>query len=142
MSESRLGSPLNLLTMDPIANMAIALKNASLASHESVSVPYSKVKFALATALEKAGYVKSVAKKTKKNIPVIEMTLSYVNGKPKISGVERVSKPSRRLYIDTRSLKKPLGGVGVEFLSTPKGILTSREAHLEHVGGEVMLKVW
>jgi small subunit ribosomal protein S8 len=128
--------------MDPIANMVIALKNASLASHESVTVPYSKVKFALATALEKAGYVKAVAKKTKKNLQVLEVTLAYNNGMPKISGVERISKPSRRLYIDVRSMKKPLGGVGTEFLSTPKGIMTSREAHIEHVGGEVLLKVW
>ena len=122
--------------------MAIALKNASLASHESITVPFSKVKLALAEALEKAGFVKAVAKKTKKNLQVLEVTLAYTNGKPKISGVERVSKPSRRLYINTRAMKKPLGGVGTEFISTPKGILTSREAHLEHVGGEVMLKVW
>jgi small subunit ribosomal protein S8 len=128
--------------MDPISNMAIALKNASLASHESVTVPYSKVKFALATALEKAGYVKAVAKKTKKNLQVLEITLAYNNGNPKITGVERVSKPSRRLYIDVRSMKKPLGGTGLEFISTPKGIMTSREAKTEHVGGEVMLKVW
>jgi small subunit ribosomal protein S8 len=128
--------------MDPIANMAIALKNASLAQHEIVVLPYSKLKHAIADALLKQGFIKSVSKKTKKNLPVLEMELAYSGNTPKIKGVTRVSKSSRRVYAGVHSLKHVLGGVGATFLSTPKGILTDKEARKEHVGGEVLLKVW
>lgn len=122
--------------------MLIALKNAGNAGHESVTVPYSKLKHAIATCLEKEGYVQSVAKKAKKGHPVLEMTLEYKEGKPRVTDLERVSKPSRRLYMGVKDIRPVKNGFGLLVLSTPKGILTDKEAKKELVGGEALFKIW
>jgi small subunit ribosomal protein S8 len=128
--------------MDPIANMVIMMKNASRAGHESVTFPYSKIKFAIASCLEKAGYVKNVSKKAKKNFQVIEVGLLYKDEASRIHDIERVSKVSRRTYMGVSELKPVKNGIGSYVLSTPKGVLTDKEAKKEHVGGEVILSIW
>ena len=122
--------------------MIIMIKNGSTAGKATVSFPYSKIKNAVALCLQKEGYVKDVAKKVKKDHPVLEIELVYTDKKPKISGVERISKQSRRVYFGMRDIHTVLGGKGVLVLSTPKGILSGRDARREQVGGEALFKIW
>ena len=129
--------------MDPIANMLIMIKNASNAEHAFVSFPFSKIKFAIALVLEKEGYISSVAKKMKKGFPIIEVGIAIINdGTPRIHNIERVSKPSLRVYTGSKEIKSHKQGHGITVLSTPKGIMTNREARKELVGGEVLFKIW
>ncbi len=118
------------------------MKNGSLAGKESVVFPYSKVKNAIAVCLEKEGYVSGVAKKVKQGMPVLEVGLVYVNNKPKINHAERVSKQSRRVYFGMKDIHSVRNGGGILILSTPKGILSGKEARKEQVGGEVLFKLW
>jgi len=126
--------------MDQIANMMNMIKNAGRAGHEFVVVPHSKLKFSIAECLVKEGYLKGVSKKTKKGFPTIELELAYVeDGVPKVIGVDRVSKSSCRVYKGVKDIKR---SHGLTILSTPKGVLTDKEARKEMVGGEVLFKLW
>ena len=122
--------------------MLIMIKNASLAGKESVILPYSKLKEAIGECLQKEGYVKAVSKKVKKNHPVLEVELLYADRGPKISEVERISKQSRRVYFGMKDIYPVRGGTGLLVLSTPKGILSGKEARKEQVGGEALFKIW
>ncbi len=128
--------------MDQISNMIIMMKNGSLAGKESVSLPYSKLKEAILQCLKKEGYVHAVAKKVKKDHPVLEVTLTYVDKKPKITEVERLSKQSRRVYFGMKDIHSVRNGSGLLVLSTPKGIMSGKEARKEHVGGEALFRMW
>ncbi len=128
--------------MDQIANMINMIKNGGRAEHESVTVSYSKIKESIANCLMKEGYLSSVSKKTKKGFPILELGLVYVDGAPKVTGVERVSKSSCRVYKGVKEIKPTLNGYGVMVLTTPKGILTDKQARKEMVGGEVLFKLW
>ena len=118
------------------------LKNGGMAGKESVAFPYSKLKNAIALCLEKEGYVSSVAKKTKKGQPMLEVGLIYVDKKPKVKEVERISKQSRRVYFGMKDINTVRNGSGLLVLSTPKGILSGKEARKEQVGGEALFKIW
>jgi len=129
------------MVTDIIGDLIIRLKNANVMSKESVSVYSSKMKDAVADALFRAGFVKSISKS--KNGKMIEITLAYKLDKtPKISDVKRISKPSRRIYQRSSDIKVFKGGFGTTILSTPNGILTDKEAKKQKVGGEVMFKLW
>ena len=128
--------------MDSISNMLIMMKNASLAGKESVSLPYSKIKNSIAECLKKEGYVSSISKKTKNDQPLLEVELLYVDKKPKITEVERISKQSRRVYFGMKDIHSVRNGSGLLVLSTPKGILSGRDARKEQVGGEALFKIW
>lgn len=128
--------------MDSIANMIIMLKNASLAGRESIVVPHSKMKEAIASCLKKEGFIQDFDKKVKKGMPALEITLSYVDKKPKISEVERVSKQSRRVYFGMKDIHTVRNGSGLLVLSTPKGILSGKQAKKEQVGGEALFRLW
>jgi len=128
--------------MDQIANMINMIKNANRANHEIVSVPYSKIKNSVGECLVREGYLSSVAKKTLKGLPVLELGLVYVDGTPKVTGVERVSKSSIRVYKGVKEIKPTRNGYGLMVLTTPKGILTDKQARKEMVGGEVLFKMW
>lgn len=128
--------------MDQLSNMIIMMKNASLANKESVVFPFSNLKNAILVCLEKEGYIKSFSKKTRKGFPVLEVELLYVDKTPKIKEVERISKQSRRVYFGMRDINKVKGGFGILVLSTPKGILSGRDARKEQVGGEALFKIW
>jgi small subunit ribosomal protein S8 len=128
--------------MDSISNMIIMLKNASLANKESVSFPYSKMKNTIAECLKKEGYVNQISKKVKKGIPILEIELIYINKKPKIMEVERISKQSRRIYFKMKDIHSVRNGSGLLVLSTPKGILSGKEARKEQVGGEALFRLW
>src|SRR3989344_9421857 len=121
---------------DKIGSMIIMLKNASSASRPSITVPYSKLRQSIAESLVVRNFVKSLNKKTKKGQNVLEILLAYEDKKPRISGVKRISKPSRRVYFGVKDLRKAFGEQGTIFLSTPKGILSDKDAKKEMVGGE------
>ena len=128
---------------DPIANMIIMIKNAGNAHRPSIVVPYSKIKHAIATTLVNHGYVAKAEKKTGKNgFATLEVTIAYVGKNPRISGLTRISKPSRRLYASVSEIKQVKNGFGNMILSTPKGILTDKEARKEMVGGELLFNIW
>lgn len=118
------------------------MKNGSLAGLESVTFPYSKMKNAIGECLKKAGYVSEISKKVKKGIPVLEVKLVYVDKKPKITEVERISKQSRRVYFGMKDIHSVRNGTGLLVLSTPKGILSGKEARKEQVGGEALFRIW
>jgi len=128
--------------MDPISNMLIQIKNAGMAGLPSVLVPYSNLKFEIADLLKKEGYVTSVEKKGKKVKKYIEIEVSYTGKSPKINEVKRMSKPSRRIYMGVKDIKPVRNGYGISVLSTPKGIMTDKVAKKEHVGGELLFKIW
>jgi small subunit ribosomal protein S8 len=128
--------------MDQIANMINMIKNASQRGHEFISVPYSKIKQAIAECLAKEGYILSVNKKMKKGFPILELGLAYVDGAPKVNGIERISKSSCRVYKGVKDIRSIRNGYGTMFLTTPKGILTDKQARREMVGGEALFKIW
>ena len=128
--------------MDPISDMIIRIKNASDSKKESVVFPYSKMKLAILDTLMKSGFVVSFGKKGKKVVKFIEVVLAYENGEPKIHGVQRISKTSKRVYQKAKDIRSVRNGFGALILSTPKGIITDKMARTDKVGGEAHFKIW
>jgi small subunit ribosomal protein S8 len=126
---------------DPISDFITRLKTAGRAHKEVVSLPYSKLKAAIAEVLVAEGYLKSVSSK-KKEAGILEVTLNYHDGESKIKEVERISKSSRRVYKGFADIHPVRGGFVKTIFSTPKGIMTDRQAQKEKVGGEVLFKIW
>ena len=129
---------------DPIADMLTRIRNAGTAKHETVDVPASKMKVAIAQILLDEGYIKSFQLVDNGNQGVIHVTLKYNNpGKEKvISGLRRVSKPGLRVYAGADELPRVLRGLGVAIVSTSKGVMTDKAARAAHVGGEVLAFIW
>ncbi|MDI6800061.1 MAG: 30S ribosomal protein S8 [Actinomycetota bacterium] len=128
---------------DPIADMLTRIRNASRANHDTVDIPSSKVKLEIARVLKDQGYINGFKSKRAGGIDFIEISLRYAKNQRKaITGIKRISKPGLRVYAKKDSIPKVLGGLGVAILSTPKGILTDREATSANVGGEVICYVW
>ncbi|MFA5651816.1 MAG: 30S ribosomal protein S8 [Candidatus Paceibacterota bacterium] len=129
------------MVTDIIGGFIIRIKNANLANKESLSVYTSKNKIAVADALARAGYIKSFSKNSAGKM--LDIVLNYKSDKtPKILGVQRVSKPSRRVYQKSGDIKPFKNGFGTTIISTPAGILTNKEAVKQKVGGEVLFKIW
>ena len=129
---------------DPIADMLTRIRNANTAKHDTVDVPASKMKVAIAEILLKEGYIKSYEVEEVGNFKTIHITLKYGKNKNEkvISGLKRISKPGLRVYANTEDLPKVLGGLGIAIISTNKGVLTDKEARKLNVGGEVLAFVW
>lgn len=134
------------MVTDPIADMFMRLRNGGAAGKASVLVPHSDIKLRIANVLLSEGMVAFVNKKTKKgksDMRVLEIGIAYDESKnPRIAGIERVSRPSRRVYFGVEDIHPVRQGFGVMILSTPKGIMTDKAARKEHVGGEVIGKAW
>lgn len=128
--------------MDPISEMLNSLKTAAKARKKAVAVPHSNIKFEIAKVLEKQGLIRNVVKAGKKVVKNIQMEIIYQEGQPKFSEVKRISKPSRRIYIKSDEIRSVRQGHGFGIISTPKGVLTDKEAREAKVGGEVLVKVW
>jgi small subunit ribosomal protein S8 len=129
--------------MDSISNMIIKIKNASARGLTTVSFPLSKMTLSIAELLQKEGYLKDVTKKGKKIQKTIEATLVYDEKKqPKVNDVKRVSKLSKRVYAGVADIKSVRSGYGLLVLTTPKGVMTDKQAKAEKVGGEVLFKIW
>ncbi len=128
---------------DPIADMLVRLQNASRVRKADVSMPYSRLKQAVAKVLEQEGYVADVsAKKTPPAGGSLTLSLIYKDGRPAINGIKRVSKPSRRMYMGVRDVRPVKRGHGLLVLSTPAGVLSGKEARAKRVGGEVLFEIW
>ena len=129
---------------DPIADMLTRIRNANTAKHDTVDIPASKMKQAIADILLKEGYVKAVDVIEDGNFKTIKITLKYgANKNEKIlTGLKRISKPGLRVYASKDELPRVLGGLGTAIISTNKGVLTDKEARKENVGGEVLAFIW
>ena len=128
---------------DPIADMLTRIRNANNAKHDTVDVPASNMKKAIAQILLDEGYIKNFQLIDDGTQGVIRITLKYGAGKEKvISGLRRVSKPGLRVYAGADELPQVLRGLGIAIVSTSKGVMTDKKARQAHVGGEVLAFVW
>ena len=128
---------------DPIADMLTRIRNANNAKHDTVDVPASNMKKAIAQILLDEGYIKNFQIINDGTQGVIRITLKYNAGKEKvISGLRRVSKPGLRVYVGADELPRVLRGLGIAIVSTSKGVMTDKKARQAHVGGEVLAFVW
>ena len=129
---------------DPIADMLTRIRNANTAKHDTVYVPSSKMKVAIADILEKEGYITKYEIVEDGNFKTIRITLKYGADKNEkiITGIKRISKPGLRAYVGKDDIPKVLGGLGIAILSTNQGIITDKEARKLQVGGEVLAFVW
>jgi small subunit ribosomal protein S8 len=127
---------------DPIADMLTRIKNGLMARHNEIDLPYSKVKEAVAEVLKSEGYILGSEKIGEAYKAVLRIKLKYQGNKPVIEGMKRISKPSRRVYVGFDEIPKVLSGLGINILSTPRGIMSERLARQQRVGGEIMCSVW
>ncbi len=133
---------------DPIADMLTRIRNGVMAGHSSVAMPNSKIKIAIAGILKEEGYIEDfeVADGAQPSHKVLRLRLKYMGKRktrrPVIAGLERISRPGRRIYTKKSEIPWVLSGLGVAILSTPKGVMTGQRARQVGVGGEVLCKVW
>jgi small subunit ribosomal protein S8 len=137
-----------MTVMDPIADMLTRIRNAVMAGHSTVALPSSKLKLEIAKILKDEGFLEGfeVADAETSVQKVLRLKIKYVGERrerrPVISGIERVSKPGRRIYTKKQDIPWVLSGIGVAILSTPKGVMTGARARQLGVGGEILCKVW
>jgi len=129
---------------DPIADMLTRIRNANTAKHDTVDVPASKMKLAIADILVKEGYIAKYDVLEDGAFKTIRITLKYGADKNEkiITGLKRISKPGLRIYAGSQEIPRVLGGLGIAILSTNQGVITDKEARKLHVGGEVLAFVW
>ncbi|TVR21149.1 MAG: 30S ribosomal protein S8 [Anaerolineaceae bacterium] len=134
------------MTSDPIADMLTRVRNALMARHLTVDVPYSKMKAEIARILKEEGYIEDYTVGDQSPFALINITLKYYGERrvrrPVITNLQRVSKPGRRVYRGRTELPRVLSGAGIAILTTPKGVMTAQQARRERVGGEVLCYVW
>jgi len=128
--------------IDPIADMLTRIRNAIMASHDSVLVPSSKAKLSIVKILSEQGFIDRYEVLKGKPQPMIKVYLKYADDQPAILGLERVSKPSLRVYVEKHEIPRVYGGLGIAIISTSKGIMTGQEAWRQRLGGEVLCYVW
>ena len=137
-----------MTVMDPIADMLTRIRNAVMAGHSTVALPSSKLKLEIAKILKDEGFLEGfeVAETENSVQKVLRLKIKYVGERrerrPVISGIERVSKPGRRIYTKKQDIPWVLSGIGVAIISTPKGVMTGARARQLGVGGEILCKVW
>lgn len=130
-------------TTDPIADMLTRIRNGNKSKVKTVDIPKSNMKLAIAEILYKEGYISSYEELDNDTQGVIRVTLKYdEKGKKVIAGLKRISKPGLRIYASKEELPKVLNGLGIAIISTPKGVMTDKEARKNNVGGEVLAYVW
>jgi len=128
---------------DPIADMLTRIRNAIQANHPRVDIPGSKLKMEVARILKEEGYINSYQSKGEGVKYMIRINLRYdAKGTSSITYLSRVSRPGRRVYVGSGDIPKVLGGYGVNIVSTSKGLLSGRQAHIEHVGGEILAEIY
>ena len=135
---------MGIVTSDPIADMLTRIRNANTAKHDTVDVPSSKMKVAIADILVNEGFIEKYDIVEEGNFKTIRITLKYGADKNEkiITGIKRISKPGLRVYAGKENLPVVLGGLGIAILSTNQGIITDKEARKLQVGGEVLAFVW
>jgi small subunit ribosomal protein S8 len=127
---------------DPIADMLTRIRNAATARHTRVLIPASKMKLNLARVLKEEGYVKDIEILKDNPQGTLRLTLRYVDKKPVLTQLKRVSKPGLRVYTKKANIPRVRGGLGVAILSTPQGVMTGANAYKQGLGGEVICYIW
>ena len=122
--------------------MLTLIRNAQASRKDVISVPFSELKYGIGQILAKNGLIQQIEKKGKKNKKLIEISLKYDNGVPKISGLRKVSKPGQRIYKKFKEIRPVRGGYGIAVISTPKGLMTNKEARKQKLGGEIICEIW
>ena len=125
--------------VDPISDMLTRIRNAQKAEHKSVIMPLSKIKLEIAKILKKEGYIEELKKSDKKEKKLLEIDLKYPVA---INEIKRISKPGQRVYIKADKIKPVKNGYGISIISTPKGLMTGKEAKKAGLGGEALLDIW
>ena len=132
-----------MTTSDPIADMLTRVRNALKARHQKVDVPASKLKTEIARILKEEGYILNFKSADDGAQKTIRIYLKYTpQNQPAISRIERVSRPGCRVYVGSDEIPRVLGGLGTNILTTPRGVMTGRDARRENVGGELLCQVW
>jgi small subunit ribosomal protein S8 len=126
---------------DPISDMLTRIRNAQLANKAAVVMPSSKVKLAIAKVLKDEGFVEDFVVRENEGKPALEIGLKYYAGRPVIERIDRISKPGLRIYRGANDIPRVMNGLGVAIVSTPKGVMTDRNARASNVGGEVLCVV-
>lgn len=128
---------------DPIADMLTRIRNACMVQHKQVVVPSSKIKASIAKILQEEGFIEGFTITDEKPQPNLVIRLKYTGrGEPVITGLERVSKPGKRVYTGHQEIPWVRAGLGISILSTPKGLMTGRQAKRNRLGGELICNVW
>ena len=127
---------------DPIADMLTRIRNAIMARHDSVLIPTSRMKLAITRILKNEGFVSDYEVLKDKPHRVIKVYLKYDNNQPILSGLERVSKPGLRVYVQRKEITRVYGGLGIAIVSTAKGVMTGQQAWRQGIGGELLCYVW
>jgi len=128
---------------DPLADMFNRISNALRRRHATVQMPASKLKAEVARVLQKEGFIQSVDRVTEDGLPVLRLHLRYQEGEvPMITGIRRISKPGKRVYVRRSRIPNVMGGMGVAILSTPKGVMTGHDSRAQMIGGEIVCYVW
>jgi small subunit ribosomal protein S8 len=127
---------------DPIADMITRIRNGAQASKESVDIPASKMKLNIADILMKEGYIKGYKVIEDGKQGLLRVNLKYFNASHVITGIQRISKPGRRIYKGAQEIQPVRKGLGISIVSTSKGVMTDHKAKAENVGGEVLIRVW
>jgi small subunit ribosomal protein S8 len=128
---------------DPMADMLTRIRNAGIAKHKSVDIPGSQMKTALAGVLKEEGFIRNFKFIKDNKQGILRVYLKYEqNDRHVIYGIQRISKPSRRVYVGSKDIKPVLNGLGISVLSTSKGLLTDKKAKNENIGGEVLCAIW
>lgn len=131
---------------DPIADMLTRIRNSVMRQHKSVSMPSSKLKLAIAQVLKDEGYIADFQVVEQKPFSILQLTMKYVgdhkNRRPVITGLLRVSKPGRRIYVGKSEIPWVLSGMGISIVTTSQGVMSDQKARRLGVGGEVLCKVW
>jgi len=131
------------MTSDPIADMLTRIRNALKARHLKVDVPASRLKMEIARILKNEGYILNYKTAEEGSKKLIRIYLKYTPGNvPVINEIQRVSRPGCRVYVGAKSVPRVLGGLGINILTTPKGVMTGREARKAGVGGEILCQLW
>jgi small subunit ribosomal protein S8 len=127
---------------DPITDMLNQIRNAQAVLKTDVLISFSKIKYEIAVILSACGFLGEVKKAVKGKHKALKISLKYNNGVPAISGIKRVSKPGQRIYEKSVAIKKVRGGYGMSIISTPKGLMTNKEARNKKLGGEIICQIW
>ena len=128
--------------VDPISDMLIRIKNAQAVSHQTVNVPFSKIKFNLAKVLEKEGLIETITTRGRKIKKVIEIKLKYEKGQPIFREIKRISKPGQRIYLKKCQVRAVRQGYGLAIISTSQGLMTNSQAKKKGLGGEILCEIW
>lgn len=129
-------------TTDPIADYLTRIRNAVQAKHKRVDIPASHLKREITRILVDQGFIAGVTELEEPPQKLLRLQLRYTDGRPAITGLRRISKPGRRIYVSSKDVPRVLNGLGIAVISTSRGVMTDRQAREQHLGGEVLCYIW